>query len=88
MPKYIYSDAGFCFADTGHWVYLQAVMVDEDGYVIGAGHGSVGIVTYDDELIVPTAEDAVCGLTMQRILELIPNVRNKALEGVRVWYWK
>lgn len=57
-------------------------MVDYDGYVIGAGHGSIGIVTYDEELIVPTAEDAMCGLTMQRILELVPIVSRQSLTCV------
>lgn len=52
----------------------QVAFVDLDGNVLGIGNGSICIVTQDNELIVPPAEDIIRGLTMERILELIPEV--------------
>lgn len=42
--------------------------------MLGIGNGSIAIVTQEQELVVPPAEDIIRGLTMERILELIPEV--------------
>ncbi|GMH34017.1 hypothetical protein BSKO_01851 [Bryopsis sp. KO-2023] len=59
--------------------YEQGIFVDSDGHVLNAGNASVGIVTHDGELVVPPNEDVLCGLTMEKILSLVPKLNEPKL---------
>ncbi len=53
----------------------QAFFVDGDGYVLEAPTANIGIITHDRKLVVPPFDACIAGITMQRIMELVGEVR-------------
>lgn len=54
----------------------QGLFTDPDtGHILEGPNSNVAIITQDDVLVVPPFDDCLAGVTMQRLLELIPGVR-------------
>ena len=54
---------------------LQGLFIDGKGHVQEGPNMNIGILTQDGTLITPPAESCLAGITMARLLELVPEVR-------------
>ncbi|XP_075265386.1 uncharacterized protein LOC142357725 [Convolutriloba macropyga] len=50
----------------------HGIFVDEEGFVSEGGTFNVGFITKDNELVVPEFDNCLAGVTIQRIMELVP----------------
>jgi branched-subunit amino acid aminotransferase/4-amino-4-deoxychorismate lyase len=53
--------------------------VDDDGYVLEAPTMNLAIVTHTGQFVVPPFEDTLAGITIQRVLQLLPDVSHVSL---------
>lgn len=49
--------------------------MDDDGYVLEGPTMNLAIVTHGGEFVVPPFDHTLGGITIQRVLELLPDVR-------------
>ena len=54
---------------------LQGVFVDNDGYVAEGPVMNIGIITHDGEMVLPPFEQTLAGVTLQRLMHLVKEVR-------------
>ncbi|KAK9828556.1 hypothetical protein WJX72_000741 [[Myrmecia] bisecta] len=52
----------------------QGVFVDPEGNIAEGPNMNIGIITHEKELVAPPFEHALAGITMQRVLELAPQL--------------
>ncbi len=56
-------------------VWFQALFVDENDHVLGTSDYNLAMVTQDDVMVVPPPEAIEHGLTLQRLIKIIPEAR-------------
>lgn len=57
---------------------MQGIFVDEKGFVQEGPNMNIGIITQDDVFVTPPFDGCLAGVTMQRLMELIPDVSDHA----------
>jgi len=73
-----------CLMDAENRGYDVGVFVDEEGHVQEGPNMNLAIITHDDVLITPPADGCLEGITMQRLLELIPEEAARSPNDVLV----
>ncbi len=63
----------------------QGIFVDHEGVVTEGPNMNVAMVTQEDELVVAPFDHALSGLTMQRVMEIVPQVCLCVWGGTGVW---
>uniref|UniRef100_A0A061QQ17 Branched-chain amino acid aminotransferase n=2 Tax=Tetraselmis sp. GSL018 TaxID=582737 RepID=A0A061QQ17_9CHLO len=53
----------------------HGIFVDPDGFVSEGGNFNVGFILPDGELVIPSFDNCLAGITAQRIMELVPKTR-------------
>ena len=54
---------------------LQGLFVDEAGFVLEGPNSNFAILTEDDVFVTPPFDNVLAGVTIQRLMELLPEVR-------------
>ena len=62
----------------------HGIFVDEEGFVSEGGTFNVGFITKDNELVVPEFDNCLAGVTIQRIMELVPQARPPSLPTLKL----
>ncbi|KAI3425070.1 hypothetical protein D9Q98_008447 [Chlorella vulgaris] len=62
--------------------YDQAVFVDGDGFVCGGTDMNLACLLADGTLVVPPFEQAVDGILVQRMMQLLPAAIEEGIEGI------
>lgn len=63
--------------------YDQGIFIDDQGHVAEGPNMNVGIITTDGTLIVPPFDACLAGITVQRMLEMIPDLlERKSFDGI------
>lgn len=60
----------------------QGIFVGPDGNVTEGPNMNIGFLSQDDELVIAPFDHALAGLTMQRLMEIMPPVRKKEKSNV------
>ena len=53
---------------------LQGLFVDEAGFVLEGPNSNFAILTEDDVFVTPPFDNVLAGVTIQRLMELLPEV--------------
>ena len=53
---------------------LQGLIVDEAGFVLEGPNSNFAILTEDDAFVTPPFDNVLAGVTIQRLMELLPEV--------------
>lgn len=53
---------------------MQGIFINAEGEVMEGPNMNLAIITMDNELIVPPFSNTLNGITVQRLMELIPKV--------------
>eukprot|EP00891_Asterochloris_glomerata_P005439 jgi/Astpho2/5439/e_gw1.00076.31.1_t len=61
-----------CQMDAEDAGYDQGVFLDSEGYVAEGPTANIGIITHDNEMVVPPEDTTLRGVTMERLIEVVP----------------
>ncbi|KAF5839912.1 aminotransferase [Dunaliella salina] len=64
--------------------YDVGLFVDEEGHILEGPNMNIGIITQDDVFVTPPFDNCLAGVTMQRVMELIPGERERSPDDVIV----
>lgn len=71
-----------CQLDAEEDGYDQGIFLDENGFIAEGPNMNIGIIRSDSTLVIPPFDNALPGLTLRRMIELLPEAIEKGLTGI------